>query len=316
MIIVIKMPRMSWTPKLHTIIKSQSLQNKIHENGYTIEGNIGEEKLAKLYGLYKELHQFKAPEGGNFYSLYSDDISYRKRVHDTIGEIMDPLYDSLFTNYKSVINSFIIKVPGPQSEFTLHQDSTGLDEMQYSSLSIWIPLQDTNLENGTLCIIPKSHRFFHPYRGISFSSSFAHFEDLLRTYLVPLDLKAGDIVLFDNRTVHYSHLNKSNADRVVVMSGLYPKEANIEMCYRDESNPNNPIEIYQMEEDFLLTNTAFFKDCTARPARGRVVKTVPPVEDKSAYEFMSYAATNNVQQTNISELVNIKHTMNIVSEPV
>jgi len=307
---------MNWSPQLHEIIKNKSLQAEINDIGYAAAGNIGTDRLNQLYNLYKELHNFNTPQGGNFYSLYSDDISYRKRVHDTIGEIMYPLYDSLFTNYKSVINSFIIKVPGPQSEFTLHQDSTGLDEMKYSSLSVWIPLQDTNLENGTLCMVPKSHRFFYPYRGISFSSSFAHFEDLLRTYLVPLDLKAGDIVMFDNRTVHYSHLNKSNADRVVVMSGLYPKEATIEMCYRDESNPDNPIEIYQMEEDFLLTNTAFFKDCTARPVRGKVVRTVKSLEDKSPYEFMSFAAANGVAQTNISELVNVNHAMNIVSEPV
>jgi hypothetical protein len=307
---------MNWTPLKHSIIKDEILCDTIHENGYAIEGNIGAENVKKLYSLYKELHHFKVPQGGNFYSLYSDDIAYRKKVHDAIGEVLYPVYDTLFTDYKSVINSFIIKVPGPQSEFTLHQDSTGLDEMNYSSLSIWIPLQDTNLENGTLCMVPKTHRFFHPYRGISFAPPFQHFETLLRTYLVPLELKAGDIVLFDNRTVHYSHLNKSNADRVVVMSGLYPIAAKIEMCYRDESTTDSPIEIYEMEEDFLLTNTAFFNDCTARPTRGTVVRTAPPMPEKSMYDFMTYALQNGVKQTNIDELVHVGHTMNIVSEPV
>ena len=307
---------MHWEPKKHSIIRSEQLREKIHEIGYAVEGNIGAEITEKLYALYKELHRFNAPQGGNFYSLYSDDIAYRKKVHDSIGEIMQPVYNNLFVNFKSVINSFIIKVPGPQSEFTLHQDSTGLDETKFSSLSIWIPLQDTNMENGTLCMVPKTHRFFHPYRGISFAPPFHHFESLLRTYLVPLHLKAGDIVLFDNRTVHYSHLNKSNADRVVVMSGLYPVEANIEMCYRDESKADSPIEIYQMEEDFLLTNTAFFNDCTARPTRGKVVRTVPHLPEKSMYDFMTYALENGVTQTNIDELVHVGHTMNIVSEPV
>ncbi len=307
---------MKWTPQKHSIIRSETTREKIHETGYTVEGNIGVENIKKLYALYKELHNFNAPQGGNFYSLYSDDIVYRKKVHDSIGAILYPLYDKLFMEYKSVINSFIIKVPGPQSEFTLHQDSTGLDEMKYSPLSLWIPLQDTNMQNGTLCMVPKSHRFFHPYRGISYASPFHRFEDLLRSYLVPLDLKAGDIVMFDNRTVHYSHLNNSNTDRVVVMSGLFPINAKIEMCYRDESRLNSPIEIYEMEEDFLLTNKAFFNDCTARPSRGNVVRNVPAVSEKSMYEFMSYAAANEIVQTNIEKLVNIGHTMNIVSEPV
>jgi hypothetical protein len=307
---------MNWSPKKHTIIKSESLQNAIHENGYTVEGNIGTENIVKLYALYKELHKLNAPQGGNFYSLYSDNLAYRKKVHDTIGEILYPVYDTFFTGYKSVINSFIIKAPGPKSEFTLHQDSTGMDEMKYSPLSIWIPLQDTNLENGTLCLVPKSHSFFYPYRGISFAAPYQDWEVLLRTYLVPLELKAGDIVMFDNRTVHYSHLNKSNADRVVVMSGLFPIGADIEACYLDESKPDSPIEIFRMEEDFLLTNTAFFNDCTARPTRGQVVRTVPALPKRSRYDFMSYAAANGVQQTNIDELVYVGNTMNIVSEPV
>jgi len=307
---------MKWEPRLHEVIKDSNLKKELHEIGYVVHGNIGAENISKLKALYQELHKFNTPKGGNFYSLYSDDLTYRKKVHDTIGNILYPFYDELFINYKSVINSFIIKVPGPESEFTLHQDSTGLDELTYSPLSIWIPLQDTNMENGTLCVVPKSHGFFYPFRGISFSSPFQHFENLLRAYLVPLDLKSGDIVMFDNRIVHYSHLNKSNTDRVVVMSGLFPKEAKLEACYRDESVSDSPIEVYSQPEDFLLTNTTFFKDCTARPVIGKVVRTLPPMKPKSPYEWMSFAASNGVPQTNIDELVNVKHAMNIVSEPI
>ncbi|MFN8321333.1 MAG: phytanoyl-CoA dioxygenase family protein [Chitinophagales bacterium] len=306
---------MNWTPQLHKIIKSNELRNTLHEEGCAVEGNIGAENIYKLYSLYEELHHFNTPQGGNFYSLYSDDLAYRKKVHDTIGQVLYPVYNLIFENYKSVINSFIIKVPGPQSEFTLHQDSSGLDELKHSPLSLWIPLQDTTLENGTLCVVPKSHRFFYPYRGISFAAPFAQYEDLLRTYLRPIHLKAGDLFMFDNRLVHYSHLNKSTANRVVVMSGLFPVEAGIESCYQDESVTDSPIEIYSQTEDFLLTNTAFFNDCTARPTRGEVVRKISSLPAKSKYDWMSFAAANEVSQTFIDELINVKHAMNIVSEP-
>lgn len=307
---------MEWQPIEQQFIKSSQLRDSIHENGYVVHGNIGVERVGELYTLYRKLHQLNAPNGGNFYSLYSEDLAYRKKVHSEIWRILQPVYEKYFENFKSVINSFIIKAPGPNSEFSLHQDSTGLNELNYSSLSIWIPLQDTNMSNGTLCFVPKSHRFFYPYRGISFATPFYDFEDTLRSYLVPLDLKAGDIVMFDNRTVHYSHLNTSASDRVVVMSGIFPVLATMEICYRDESIPNSSIEIYAMEEDFLLTNTNFYNDCTARPVCGKVVRKVPMPEKKSVYEFMSFAAANNIAQTNIDELVHVRHTMSIVSEPV
>ncbi len=307
---------MYWTPQKHKIVRNPDLREELHKEGYAVRGNIGKDKLTALKSFYSEWHKFNAPEGGNFYSLYSDDINYRQRVHESIGSILYPVYDTLFEGYKSVINSFIIKVPGPKSEFTLHQDSSGLDELQYSPLSLWIPLQDTSLQNGTLCVIPQSHRFFYPYRGISFASPFQAYEDLLRTYLVPIELSAGDIFMFDNRLVHYSHLNTSDVDRVVVMSGLFPVEAGLEVCYRDEAAPDSPIEIYSQSEDFLITNTKFYKDCTARPDRGTIVRTAVQKENKSMYDFMTYAAANGVGQTFIPALMNIRHSMNILSEPV
>ncbi|MCW5906350.1 MAG: phytanoyl-CoA dioxygenase family protein [Chitinophagales bacterium] len=299
------------------VIRSDSLRESIKETGYAIAGNIGSHTVQSIRLLYDSLHQFTNKDGGMFYSLYSDDIEYRKGVHSGIFDILKPVYDSYFNNYKTVINSFIVKTPGKGSDFSLHQDSTGLDESMWSPLSVWIPLQDTELTNGTLCVVPKSHKFFHPYRGISFASPFANYENLVRRYLLPINLNAGDILLFDNRLVHYSHLNLSHSPRVVVMSGIFPSEAKILSVYKDESVPNSPIEIYLQDDDFLITNKAFYKDCTARPYRGEVVRKIyDPLPDISMYDFMSIAANHDVLQTNIPELMNPLHQMQIISEPV
>jgi Phytanoyl-CoA dioxygenase (PhyH) len=307
---------MDWVPRIHEIIKDAELAQQLHHTGYVVHGNIGAANIEKLLHLYNKLHHFKAPDGGMFYSLYSDDIAYRQTVHQEIGQTLFEVYNKFFKNYKSVINSFIVKLPGPQSEFTLHQDSSGLDELKYSPLSLWIPLQDTNLDNGTLCVVPKSHGFFYPYRGISFSSPFKHFEDLLRNYLVPVNLKAGDILMFDNRLVHYSHINKSAGPRIVVMSGLFPQSADIEVCYRDETIGDSPIEVYRQTEDFLITNTAFYNNCTARPMRGEKIRELPPLVPKSIVQFLNFAQENGIEPTQINELINIGNRLNIVSEPV
>ena len=188
-----------------------------------------------------------------FYSLYSRDIEYRKIVHESISEIMKPVYDSLFSDYKVVLNSFIVKVSGPESEFCLHQDSTSFDETKYSSLSVWIPLQDTNMSNGCMCVVPYSHRMFSPYRGISFEQPFESIEETVRRYLYPIELKKGDIFLFDNRIVHNSVINSSGENRVVVMSGIYPKEAPLLSCFKDPEVTESQIELIEQEPDFLLT---------------------------------------------------------------
>ena len=308
---------MNWEPLKHTVIIDEVLREQLHQTGYAIHGNIGEENIEKLKNLYEQLHDFKTPEGGMFYSLYSNDINYRQKVHNSIGEILKPLYDGILKDYNTVINSFIVKLPGPQSDFTLHQDSTGLDEFKYSPLSLWIPLQDTDLSNGTLCVVPKTHRFFHPFRGISFSAPFAGYQDVLMRYLIPVVLKAGDILMFDNRLVHYSHLNNSEQPRIIVMSGIFPKEAGIISMYKDEAIPGSPLEIYAQSDDFLITNKAFYENCTARPYRGEKVKEIhEPLEKKTVYDFLSWAAREHLEATNIGQLTDVQFNMKIVSEPL
>lgn len=308
---------MNWKPIKHAIVRNGDLQSKLHEVGFVKAGTIGDESLNQLKALYKQLHGFKQEDGGMFYSLYSKDLVYRKTVNDNIERILKETYDNLFVDYKTVINSYIAKLSGPKSDFTLHQDSTGLDETKHSPLSIWIPLQDTDINNGTLCLIPKTHAFFHIYRGISFDAPFKEYESTLRKYLIPITLKAGEILMFDNRLVHYSGINHSEQPRVVVMSGLFPKEADIISVYKDSTITDAPLEIYRQTDDFLITNTAFFENCTARPYRGDVVASIKDtLEKKTVYDFMSWASRNDVAQQNIPELMDLSFNMQIVSEPV
>jgi len=306
----------AWKIVEHTVVKDNDLRKSLLDLGYCIPGNIGETKIRLLKNTFENFHDFKNTDGGMFYSLYSNDLDYRKMVNQELGSILRTEYDQLFVNYKTVINSFIVKLAGPYSDFTLHQDSTGLDEFLYSPLSVWIPLQDTTLENGTLCIIPKTHGFFNPYRGISFSSPFKNYEEVLKKYLVPINLKAGDILLFDNRLVHYSHLNKSPKPRIVIMSGIFPKEADLISVYKDESEKNSPLEVYKQTEDFLITNTAFYENCTARPYRGELSKLIQePMDEISVYDFLSWASRNDVKATDIQQLTQADFTMQIISEP-
>ena len=234
-----------WQPVRQSVLKSEAIADELQGIGYAIAGRLDGEALEKLQQLYQSLHNFQSPQGGMFYSVYSHDLVYRKKVHEGIAQILHPYYENLFTGYKSILNSYIVKVSGPESEFSLHQDSTSLDETKYSCLSVWIPLQVTDINNGCLCVVPHSHKMFSPYRDISFPQPFDAISDTVRKYLQPIEMNAGDILLFDNRLVHNSVVNSSGQDRVVVMSGIFPEEAKILRCYKDMSKPGNILEIIE-----------------------------------------------------------------------
>ncbi len=307
---------MLWENLSYSVVKDKEINAKLASDGFVVAGNVGQQALQELRNVHLSNHDFEVNQGGMFYSVYSLDIPYRKRIFKEIDAILSSVYTLLFQNFKPVLHSFIVKVNGDNSEFTLHQDSTGLDEFQFSPLSVWIPLQDTQLENGCLCVVPHSHRIKVPYRGISFEGPFQNISETVRQYLQPIPMKAGDILLFDNRILHYSPANESTEDRVVVMSGIFPKNATILSCYQDTTIENAPIEIYEQAPDFLLTGENFYHDCTIRPTTGSIIKKVEsfntPFSDKDFLEF-----TNKVglKPLSIDLLQNNNLKMHIISEP-
>ena len=304
-----------WTPQKQTFINNEDIANEIYGKGYQVVGRLDDSTIEKLSELYSALHDFQRPSGGMFYSLYSKDVEYRRKVHDGIGEILKPLYDSLFHDYKIVLNSYIVKVSGPESEFCLHQDSTSLDETRYSNISVWIPLQDTDFSNGCMSVVPYSQKMFSPYRGISFDPPFENISDTVRKYLQPIFLKKGDILLFDNRLVHNSVINSSGKDRVVVMSGVYPAQAPIISCYK-EAEPNSPIELIQQEEDFLLTYPNFKNGCRCRPETGHSIGFVKwSNRQMTEREFISLCDQYHLQPTNIPELLTTAEVQTGLDDP-
>jgi hypothetical protein len=305
----------NWTAARYNFVLDKVLEEQIYKMGYAVAARLDKATLDKLLALYSSTHSFSEPNGGMFYSVYSNDINYRKKVHDGVTEILKPVYDSLFTSYKTVISSFIVKLSGPKSEFYLHQDSTGLDEFKYSPLSIWIPLSDVNTTNGCMCVIPKTHTMFSPYRGISIAPPFDKIQDSMHKYLLPLELSAGDVLVFDNRLVHNSVANASGKDRVVVMSGIFPSEADIISCFKDSADPNAEIELIRQPEGFLLEYPKFLNGCYDRPdvgeLTGKVKNVYGPVTATKFDEMCNAAEIFEVNTLPQAETV----SCNMIAEP-
>jgi hypothetical protein len=256
----------AWSPVENEVITDDAFRKKILEDGFIKLPKISDAKIESLKAAFHQYHQIN--ETGMFYSLYSKDAGYRKETDNTISSILKNVFEQYFRNYKSSFNLFIIKTANTNEEFFIHQDPSYIDESKYSPLHIWIPLDDITENNGALCFVPKSHRFFAPYRNISFNPPYENIRPFIRQYLEPVFLKAGEILLFDPRLLHNSLPNNTNETRAVILCGLFPKEAEIISCYKDEAVQNSPLEFYRQSEDFFLTYPDFFESCRMRPVVG------------------------------------------------
>jgi hypothetical protein len=303
-----------WKPAPYSIIKDKELTQTIESKGFSIKNTLTTEIINQLRQLYSEHHQIENDKGGMFYSIYSQDTDYRKKIHKQIGAILQPIVEQYFRDYKMVLNSFVVKVSGPKSEFYLHQDTTGLDEWKYSPLSLWIPLQDVDETNGCLGAIPYSQHFFTPYRSISFPAPFDNIQSTVKQYLQPLDMKAGEMMIFDNRMLHHSYSNLSGKDRIAVICGLFPKEAKMITCHKPEYVCGGKVELIEHDDDFLLRGKNFLIDCQKRPETGESIGWVEdPFPEITAAEFETLCEKYGLKKTSEKIFENTECTM--IGEP-
>ncbi|MCM3399736.1 phytanoyl-CoA dioxygenase family protein [Oceanobacillus profundus] len=108
---------------------------------------------------------------------------------------------------------------GPQTKaLPFHQDNIDNGCIPSNNVALWISLEETNKDNGSLCFIPKSHKF-----GLfSINLSSAHPYGVLTTainednpnlpedmQIVHIETQPGDVVVFDGNTIHGSNGNNT-----------------------------------------------------------------------------------------------------------
>lgn len=304
-----------WKPVPQQIIRDTVLSETIDDIGFEVRSIISEDQIEDLKKIFGEFHEMNQEDGGMFYSVYSQNLDYRKRIHDQIGAVLKPTLNKHFKDFRVMINSFVVKVSGEKSEFYLHQDTTGLDEFQFSPLNLWIPLEDVNVQNGCLGAIPKSHKFFTPYRSISFPAPFDGINLTAKKYLQPVEMKKGDALIFDNRILHHSYKNLSGRTRVAVVCGLFPKDAELITCFKPKYELGGEVELIAHEDDFLLRHPNFLIDCQSRPSTGRSLGWKnDPYHSISEGVFEALCNKNHVSRTEDS--ARPMGECNLISEPV
>lgn len=114
-------------------------------------------------------------------------------------------------------NSIMTKMPKISSRTFWHQDRRYWHFENDNLISVWLSLDNENLENGLLEFIPASHKkvfaeeSFDQYSN--FLDDFPSNKELLKTR-VHQNLNKGDVVLFHCKTLH--HANKNDSDKVKI----------------------------------------------------------------------------------------------------
>ncbi len=204
-------------------MKEQHISN-IKENGFTLiksaitekDRNILLDTIINLELNIKQNNQIdesKIPylnRGHNVvYNLQNKSIDCIKYIfnHQLVQELMihflnDQWYRTIPKNEPNYIMRSMLARSGGKEDLPLHIDSfVPSSSDTVSVFQVIFLLEDFTIENGCSVVIPGSHK----------SDKYANRSDW--THAIPLEAKAGDIVIWDSRLWHGAFGNKTNNTR-------------------------------------------------------------------------------------------------------
>lgn len=235
------------------IFRQTDRQKSFREKGYIVIDAFDEAVIEALRQLKHKMPP-KVKEAPLYASNYETDYANNQRIETGIQDILnDPLND-VFNNYHFLTGHFMIKSPGPDSEFQLHQDWSITDEQVYEVVHLWIPLQDTSPDNGGMFVVDGSHLFFNNLRSGSLDIPRLERDPYVRQIITPLSVKRGEMLVYHPALFHGSFPNTSHADRDVVLVNLIQKGAPL-LYYHLASK--NEVEVFALSKMALMSDLPF-----------------------------------------------------------
>ncbi len=243
--------------KMKPLFKDESKQAFFEKEGYAVFPLLNETEVADLKSYYEALH-IKDENGFGFHvSMDQKDKDMCRETREKVWSVALPKLDEHLKDYKPFVASYVIKEPNPKGVVPAHQDWSFVDKEEegYCSVTCWVALVDMNLENGQMGVIKGSHHLMQNHRPSPSPQAPVPLSEHMFSifpYLTTLDMKAGEVLMFDNRTIHASPPNTGNFARVAVGIGVTQKDAQLIHYYLKPDGTHSTIIKYAVDPDFFL----------------------------------------------------------------
>lgn len=179
-------------------------------------------------------------------------INYMRRVFQLVNDFFSDKLHHPLPKYRILNASLIIKPPGG-GLFEVHHDWSFVADQAVKCMTVWCPLVDTSLVNGTINVLPCSNRLVLEFRTPKAPSYLDNIpEEIIRPWLQPIPTKAGHALLWDNHMIHWSGDNFTDAPRIAVLITCIPSQCQPVFFFYDKQSPEI-FEIMDADHEFWLT---------------------------------------------------------------
>ena len=292
----------------NVVLRDEKLEKEFNEKGYVKVPFLSAEEIEQLkkafFDTIAESGGPKTSENVDFdskdeisydFTFIDKNVQYKKKVFDIITKAFEKRADTYLNNYTPIIANYIRKKEGG-GEVPMHQNWAFVDEMKYTSVSIWVPLVDSNEENGTLQMVDGSHKKFGQFRGPMIPWELRNIKkEIIENNLTPMNVKAGEGVILDDSIVHYSNINKTPGLRLAIQLIMIPKESHSVHYHFDREKDVKNVTVLETDVDFYMNFHPWLK-----PTGVKEIGTLPYTEKNFTYsDFL-----NGLKEKRFDEVTN------------
>lgn len=271
----------------NTVLKDKTLQETFDKKGYVQVPFLTDVEVAYFKKMFFETiaesggamtsddADFK-PENEITYDFTFIDRSpdYKRKVFKIITEIFQKRANEYLNDYTPIIANYIRKKE-QGGEVPLHQNWAFVDEKKFTSVSIWVPLVDSNEENGTLQMVEGSHKRFARMRGPMIPWELEAIKaEIIERHLTPMNLKAGTGVILDDSIVHYSNINKTPGLRLAIQLIMVPACTHSVHYHLDQSKDKTKVHVLETDADFYMGFRPWLKPVSKREIKTEKYKSL------------------------------------------
>lgn len=255
---------------MKTIFHDTTLQVNFETSGFVIVDLLNETDLISLSEIY---NQYLGKNVFDHFTTSNVSLAFeiKYEIANSIDKILSPKLANLMCNTTFWPGAFLIKPTGEESEFKAHQDWTFVDEEKFVSGNVWVPLCDVNIHNGCLSVIESSqYSNIRSIRSQTIPDFFHTNREVIKPFLKPINLKAGQALIFNHSLIHHSYSNTSGINRIAVSKGFNSAEATL-LHYLKTSDQT--AELYEMPKDFVFKYDNL-NDLKHKPINGKIINTL------------------------------------------
>lgn len=246
------------------LLQSAELQANFDRDGFVKIPLLSKEEVAQLLRDYVSVTgAHEAIDIPFITTSHSNDRELILQVDGYLQKVLTPAINRYLCNHSVLFGNFLVKRACENSESEPHQDITFVDENKYTSLSVWVALQDTDETNGCMYFLPGSHRFRFTIRPTHYYPwAYEKVKSEIKKHAKSFPVKAGEAFIFHHGVLHGSFSNNSDRPRVAAVMAAYHSHAPLLHYYLPEGK-GNILHKYGMDKEAYLS---FVKN--SPPAKG------------------------------------------------